>query len=469
MEDPFMKLRPTKVWVLVSFLLTSSTFSLNAYAGFFDYFKKVQGAATYRPQPIPKPEAITQQTNFRPGEISPVVKWQELTAGFDHTCGIKTDGSLWCWGNNEYGQLGIGSKTNSNVPVKVMGLNKVKAVSAGGEHTCALTHDGAVWCWGDNRYGQLGNYSNSYLPAELTAEVPMQVDGLSEVKAIRAYATHTCVIKDDDFLWCWGNNKNGELGNASVTNSNTPVRVEGLSRVTAMGTGESYIEDTSFAVRDDGLLFGWGSGGLFHTHLGLDAKKNQAEDPGISSSSVPIQIPGLAGVKAVGNNWVAAYAMKNDGTVWRWGEFWEETGGIFYTAYFPPEISHAKYIPEQIPNFNGAVALAVGAYHACVIADSTDPGKRVWCWGINAQGQLGDGQMPEIKNGRVDESMSGPVWVLGMTNATSLAAGADHTCAIKDGEAWCWGENKYGQLGAGISDEKPDYENHPHPFPVQVK
>lgn len=140
------------------------------------------------------------------------------TASEVHTCAVANH-SVRCWGDNGFGQLGNGEKTNSAQAVAVIELDgEVSALAVGGFHTCALV-DGAVWCWGWNQDGQLGNGSTT------DSSVPVKVEGLpGNVEAIDADGRHTCAIADDR-LFCWGDNQYGQLGVGSMANSSIPVEV----------------------------------------------------------------------------------------------------------------------------------------------------------------------------------------------------------------------------------------------------
>jgi alpha-tubulin suppressor-like RCC1 family protein len=218
-----------------------------------------------------------------------------ISAGYGHTCAVK-DGGAWCWGYNGAGQLGNGSQTDSDVPVKVSDAagftnSGVSSISAGHVHTCALKAGGA-WCWGETTRGQLGDGSTERSP------VPVAVSGLtSGVIAISAGSLYTCALREGG-AWCWGSNDYGELGNSIAAQSSVPVAVTGLaSDVSAISAGIVHT-----CAQKDGASWCWGNNGA-----------GQLGNNSTTESRVPVEVqwprlsalpPGGSGPGSDANGWI---------------------------------------------------------------------------------------------------------------------------------------------------------------------
>lgn len=257
--------------------------------------------------------------------------------GWGHSLAVKSDGTVWAWGDNRYGQLGNDTMSRTTVPVQVPGLTGVTAVSAGGAHSLALTSEGKVWAWGNNTYGQLGtgNYQSS--------PKPVQVSALSSLTAISAGDWHSLALKSDGKAWGWGYNREGEVGTGSYTwDEPNPKEVINLSGVTGIaGSGR-----TSYALLSSGSVYAWGSGWAGRLGNGqLD-----------TTTHTPVQVSNLSGVKAIAEG---PLALRSDGTLWSWG--WNEYGqlgdGATKTRAAPVQVNN---VTQSVPATPADLAAAGG-------------------------------------------------------------------------------------------------------------
>ncbi|KRE21939.1 RCC1 domain-containing protein [Paenibacillus sp. Soil522] len=195
-----------------------------------------------------------------------------IAAGDDHSLALKSDGTVWAWGLNNYGQLGIGRTTStSSTPVQVQGLSSMVAIAAGNDHNLAVKSDGTVWQWGMTYNGELFNGGSGDL------YTPVQVQGLSSVSAVAAGGrSHNLALKSDGTVWAWGDNDYGQLGDGTTTRRYPPVQVQGLGSVATIAAGTSH----SLALKSDGTVWAWGYRNKSHTPL-------QVQGLGESSPEAP--------------------------------------------------------------------------------------------------------------------------------------------------------------------------------------
>src|ERR1700722_3154629 len=180
--------------------------------------------------------------------------WARIAAGGDHTCGIRAGGTLWCWGDNTYGQLGLGSHTSADLPRQVTSPARGgwASVIADFEDTCAIRTDTTLWCWGDNGFGVLGT-GNSTCPDRPTQVTTPAAGGWTSVTA---GTNHTCATRTDATLWCWGEDEHGQLGYVTPDAPDLPQQVttparKGWASVTAGS-------DDTCASRTGSTLWCWG-------------------------------------------------------------------------------------------------------------------------------------------------------------------------------------------------------------------
>jgi alpha-tubulin suppressor-like RCC1 family protein len=344
----------------------------------------------------------------------------QISAALSHTCAV-ANGGVKCWGRNIVGQLGDGTTVGRTKPVDVVGLTSgVAMVSAGSGHTCAVTTAGGVKCWGRNTYGQLGDGSTT------NSAMPVDVVGLtSGVAMVSAGDTHTCAVTTAGSVKCWGRNLNGQLGNASTTNSPTPVDVVGLSSgVASVSAGSTY----SCAATTAGGADCWGDNSFGQLGNG---------DPLNGSTLTPVAVYGMtSGVSAVTTGDDHACALRTapgnpTPGVKCWG-----AGGVGQLGNGANASSSA---PVNVTTLTlGVTAVDAGSNHTCALKSNGG----IRCWGYDNAGQLGDG-------GTANQNK--PVAVTGLDNGMAgVAAGGSHTCVITgDGGVKCWGDNSFGQLGNG--------------------
>lgn len=167
--------------------------------------------------------------------VEPGTTWLQVSAGSGHTCGIKTDGTAWCWGEGGNGQLGNGSNSESPVPVLVSGGGTWKSISAGQWYSCGIRSDDTARCWGAGWTGALGTGAGG------DVNVPTVLSGGGTWKSIDAGLGHTCGIRSDDTGRCWGANFYGEVGDNSLTTRYAPVALSGGGTWKSISTGNGHV------------------------------------------------------------------------------------------------------------------------------------------------------------------------------------------------------------------------------------
>ncbi|UVI32926.1 RCC1 domain-containing protein [Paenibacillus spongiae] len=341
-----------------------------------------------------------------------------VSAGDNHSVYLKNDGTVWTWGENNFGQLGNGTTADSSPPVQVTGLCDAIAVSAGLANAAALKSDGTVWMWGNNAFGQLGNGTTGSSP------VPVQVSNLTDVAAIAAGAYYTVALKKDGTVWTWGYNASGQLGydTAGSNSSYVPRQVNTLSGIASIAAGFNHAA----AVSSTGGVWTWGDNA--YSQLGRATGTN-------SYQSAPAQVSGLSEVRSVSLGLNFSVALLQDGTVWAWGYngLGQLGNGTRTTANSPEQVLAAANPRTEL---NNVVSIKAGTEHTiALLSDGT-----LQAWGSNAVRQIGDGTTAGWRLVAAKVNLSGA--------AVSMAAGRGHSMAVQnDGTVWTWGENAKYQLG----------------------
>jgi hypothetical protein len=277
----------------------------------------------------------------------PVVGLTNITAiasGAGGGMALKSDGTVWAWGDNYADGLGDGTANSSTVPVRVSGLTGVTAIAAGYNTGYALKSDGTVWSWGGNSLGQLGNGSDVE-----RSLVPVKVPGLSTVTGLSAGRLTGYVLKSDGTVWSWGLNSDGRLGTGSTEQYvRTPVQVTGASGAVKVAGDE----DNGYAIKPDGSVLAWGSNSYGLLGNGVTCEHQTGNG---CSSAVPVPVSGLTGVTDLSGGPFSSYALRSDGTVWGWGSY--ERGALGAGHDCGPGSSCTLNTPVQLAGLAGISAI----------------------------------------------------------------------------------------------------------------
>lgn len=250
-------------------------------------------------------DPATLASSTTPVQVNGLAGAIAVAAGVNHAVALKSDGTVWAWGNNGSGQLGIAVTTLAYraTPAQVNGLSMVTAISAGFGYTLALRTGGTVWAWGNNSNGQLGNGRTT------NSTSPVQVPGLQNIMTFSAGYDHAVVLLNqlkDTSVWTWGKNDHGQLGDGSVKDRSTPVKVNGLSYVTDVAAGV----DHTVIVNVDGTVWAWGNND--RGQLGTDSTT-------LASSATPVRVSEVSGAMAVAAGSYDTVVEKGDGSLLAWG------------------------------------------------------------------------------------------------------------------------------------------------------
>jgi alpha-tubulin suppressor-like RCC1 family protein len=238
-----------------------------------------------------------------------------VAVGWTHTCAVKDTGTVSCWGNNSYGQLGIGVPGDQLTPALVTGITDAYDVVAGNVHTCMLHQDDAIQCWGFNRQGQLGPKGK---------EIQLKPVGGPALKAIQlaAGAFHTCALKTDRTVWCWGSNDHGQLGRTTTGDHDAnAAAVPGIAGASRIATGAYH----SCAVHSGGSVSCWGA-----NENGQSGADPSAKQVGPTAVPLPTAYDIAAG-------YAHSCALVAGGRLKCWGEnkFGELTDGTNKSSWKP--------------------------------------------------------------------------------------------------------------------------------------
>lgn len=476
----------------------------------------------------------THAASSTPKRIGGASTWQTVSAGDAHTCAVRTDGTLWCWGFNDNGRLGIGSLANQDVPIQVGTDSNWRAISVR-SHTCGIRSDATLWCWGQNSDGQIGDNTTQY------RSVPTQVTSESWQR-VTIGSRHTCAIRSDDSLWCWGSNWASQLGTATEMESDqlVPARERSGSTWKNVVAGSNH----TCGIRQDGGLYCWGlraeddtiaywskqhrigtdddwheissglgdryeagvngcgvrkDGGLWCWRTNTTEKEAHVERFGSASDWQIIRAGGthLCGVRSGGvwcwgandrgqlgqgnvvggpvqvdGEWRSATAQGNssagvrtDGSLWRWGMYdgqfpsrsgdsntWQRVAGGIGLKDDGSLWRTTDWVVDSSSDWQTASSSNDNCNLCGIRTDGT-----LWCRGTNDVGQIGDNSQTDrsefVQVGTANDWSS--VSVASYSNPQFYSCWGGHSCGLRaDGSLWCWGANNAGQLGDGTTDNR---------------
>jgi alpha-tubulin suppressor-like RCC1 family protein len=425
-------------------------------------------------------EATTQRYDSSAGDgeasqcvpKSPLACVSQIAVGIQFSCYVRTDGTVWCWGNNTDGEVGDGTTNLRTVPTQVVGLPDASSlpaieVTTAEEHACALLSDGEVWCWGINDTLNLGQCDGSDLDNSLRpVRVPKwelmagsgsggptpvcsttdyfaaQVPNASFINTISAGGEHTCAVGSDDALYCWGENttgnEGGQAGQSFLELPNVPGPLI-VSDTSTSFTGHVIDvqsgDDFTCLLKDDNSAWCWGGNQLGELATG-------GTDPDFS----PVAINGFGDVSQLLVDDETGCVLTRAAGVYCWGN---GQTGIFGPAMDPSnnEMS-ATSLTTATSLFGGPTSETI-----CGI----DASGALQCWGDNGTGEAGIGALAPL-------NITTPTDVQ-LSSVTQLRIGQYHTCALtRDGSLWCWGDDADGELGNATTSANPT----PTPQRVQV-
>jgi alpha-tubulin suppressor-like RCC1 family protein len=358
--------------------------------------------------------------------------WQTVSAGAEHTCALKTDGTAYCWGSNRYGQLGTTvtdtvcvfdattSYSCASRPTAVSTNLKFVSISAGQRHTCAITTTRDAYCWGGNDQGQLGSATTDGAALHL-------IQSTLPWTQISAGYTHTCAVRSDGALYCWGQNDRGQLGTTALTASTTPIHVSIANPVASVSTAQGR----SCARTTTGAVYCFGAIWVVHQG-GLELQRSQP---------VPLLISAAPAMSSVSMGSFTTCGLDVTGHAYCWEA--NQRGQIGDGTV------QGDTTPTRVVTDLQFVQLSAGVLQTCGVT----VGGVGYCWGDDSFGQLGV-PIAQIGGRCGDDSTpcsTEPVAVLGRQIFTEISTGlGSHTCGVTTrGNLYCWGLGTSGQRGDG--------------------
>jgi hypothetical protein len=347
--------------------------------------------------------------------------WKSFASGELFTLGITSNGQLWSWGFNNFAQLGLGTQGNTANPNKAQigTATDWKEVEAGSEYGMAIKENGTLWGWGANFSGMLGDGTGE------TRKSPVQIGADANWSKISAGVVHTLALKSDGTLWAWGRNTEGQIGDGTFTIRAVPTQIGADNDWTEISAGERH----SIAIKTNGSLWAWGA--YDNGQLGLG-------NTSFSKINVPTQVGTSSDWKIISAGRNFNLAIKNDGTLWSWGQndFGQLGNGFSFGG---------SNVVLQIGTDADWASIAAGDIHSMALKTN---GTR-WAWGSNGNGSSSSGSAGALGDTtKTDKNI--PTQIGTDTDWEKPQAGEYFSfCLKKDGTLWSNGRNTAGELGDG--------------------
>jgi alpha-tubulin suppressor-like RCC1 family protein len=390
----------------------------------------VDGIATFANLRVPEQgrgyKLVASSTSLTPDTsgafdiVVPLIP-DAVAPGVEHTCALVGYGAF-CWGRNDNGELGDNTLVSRALPAPVT-LNSpgaaVAGLALGSSHTCATTSIAELYCWGSNASGQLGIGSQ-----DARRMVPALVSGHAFV-GVTAGSAHTCAgttpQPDSTYVYCWGANDRGQLGDGTNTQRTSPVAVAGMIAFSAATAGRNH---TCAVATATGAAYCWG-----------DNTFGQLGDGSTTARNSPAPVEGgraFIEISAGGDHTCGVTLVLE---TYCWGANTHGQLGDGTTTQ--------RTTPVLVADNVGFARIASGGEFSCAMGVN----QQLYCWGRNGDGELGLGSFVNHLT---------PQPVAGSINPTGIAGGERHACATTfDGVAYCWGSNAFGQLGDGTTITRP--------------
>lgn len=363
------------------------------------------------------PPAPAGEANLALASAAAPLKFYQISAGQYHTCGITSDNRAFCWGANNWGQLGDRTHSDRSRPVATAGGLRFHQISAGSNTTCGVTTDYRAYCWGYNGFAQIGDGTSDNRPT------PTPVAGGMRFAQIEVGSLHTCGVSyPEKRAYCWGENRQGQLGDGTTTSFRfVPVAVVGGMRFRQVSTGLYH----TCGVTSANQAFCWGSNQNGQIGDRSEQVKMRRTPTPVADGHQFVQVD-------AGEAHNCAVTTDHRAYCWGNGRNGQIGNGKKYLSFWPRAVAGGVRFDR----------VTAGQSHSC--GETT--GNQLYCWGTNYSGQLGDGTTTE---------RSTPVALAGGLRFAQASAGAGDTCArTAEAKGYCWGANDFGKLGDGSMTDR---------------